>query len=338
VQVFDGATGLSADRLLYSTPGAGRDADYRRDMVFKVGGRTWRARFSSSASFEERAVDRQSGLILVAGVALSLLVFSLVNIDASHRRRLEAEVQQRTRELVLARDEAESASRAKTAFLATVSHELRTPLNAIIGFSAVLLQDAPGDEQRKQLAIINRSGLQLLELIKEILDITSIEAGYLVINPRPVQLSRLLSEQCESMQLQAREAGLALALVCQDSLVVRADVGRLQQVVRNLLSNALKFTDSGSVTIRCRAEGTMVRVELEDTGIGIPEEQMATLFNPFQRASTRAGQNRPGTGLGLAITRRLIEAMGGQVGVSSEVGRGSLFWFTLPMEPLGGRG
>jgi signal transduction histidine kinase len=278
----------------------------------------------------------QSRLILVAGTALTLLVFSLLYVDASHRRRLEGQVEERTRELVLARDEAESASRAKTAFLATVSHELRTPLNAIIGFSSVLLQEKLGDEQRRQLAIINRSGMQLLELIKEILDITSIEAGHLVIHAESVDLVQLIREQCESLQLQAREAGLALELACGEAVVVRVDVGRVQQVIRNLVSNALKFTDHGSVTVRCRADGPMARVEIEDTGIGIPEDQLATLFNPFQRAANHVGRNRPGTGLGLAISRRIVETMGGQIGVSSEVGRGSRFWFTLPLEKAWG--
>lgn len=331
VQVFDGAA-AEPGQLLYASPNSGRDALRTRDVTFDIAGRQWTARLTSSAEFEERTDDTQSPLILVAGAALTLLVFSLLYIDASHRRRLEAQVQERTRELVVARDEAESASRAKTAFLATVSHELRTPLNAIIGFSAVLLQEPMGDEQRRQLGIINRSGMQLLDLIKEILDITSIEAGHLVMKPVPVDLAQLLREQCESMQLQARDAGLALGLACEASVMVRADRGRLQQVVRNLISNALKFTDHGAVTIRCRVEGTVARVEVEDTGIGIPEDQLPTLFNPFQRVSNWTGQNRPGTGLGLAISRRLIEAMGGEIGVSSTVGRGSRFWFTLPVQ------
>jgi len=331
VQVFDG-TAVAADQLLYASPQAQRDADYTRDIVFKVGGRQWTARFSSSAAFEERAIDRQSRLIVVAGTALTLLVFSLLYVDANHRRRLAGQVQERTRELVLARDEAESASRAKTAFLATVSHELRTPLNAIIGFSTVLLQEKLGDEQRKQLTMINRSGMQLLDLIKEILDITSIEAGHLVVHPEPVDLVQLIREQCEPMQLQAREAGLELKMACGEAVVVRVDVGRLQQVIRNLVSNALKFTDHGSVTIHCRADGPMARVEIVDTGIGIPEDQLATLFNPFQRATNHLGKNRPGTGLGLAISRRIVEAMGGQIGVSSWVGQGSRFWITVPLE------
>jgi signal transduction histidine kinase len=331
VQVFDGER-VDPERLLYASPNAGRNAQRTRDVVFMVAGRHWTARFKSSAGFEERTGDTQSPLILVAGAALTLLVFSLLYVDAHHRRRLESQVQERTRELVLARDQAESASRAKTAFLATVSHELRTPLNAIIGFSAVLLQEAGGDVQRRQLEIINRSGMQLLDLIKEILDITSIEAGHLVMNPVPVNLSQLIHEQCELMQLQAREAGLSLELGCEDEVMVRADAGRLQQVVRNIVSNALKFTDRGGVTVRCRVDGAVARVEVEDTGIGIPEDQLPALFSPFQRASSRFVHNRPGTGLGLAISRRLVEAMGGRIGVRSVAGEGSVFWFTLPLE------
>jgi signal transduction histidine kinase len=304
------------------------------DTKIAVGGREWTARLRSSPRLESNLSTGQPVIILFSGLALSLLLFAVIYGEIRHNQRLERQVEARTRELLQARDEAQSASRAKTAFLATVSHELRTPLNAIIGFSSLLLEDRAIDtaEQRKQLSIIHRSGMQLLELIQEMLDLTSIEAGHIAIDIVPLRLHEVLEEQCESMQVQARSARLDLRLQDVDhSIVVMADPVRLRQVVRNLLSNAIKFTDHGAVTIRARVLDGMARIEVEDTGIGIPADQQEALFNRFQRIPDSTGRLRPGTGLGLSICRRLVEAMSGTAGVASEAGRGSVFWFTLPL-------
>jgi signal transduction histidine kinase len=193
------------------------------------------------------------------------------------------------------------------------------------------VHDVASPEQRKQLSIVNRAGLQLLDLVRDILDITSIEAGQLSIHPATVPLFHLLDEQCEQLQAQARESGLYLRFGdCDASLVVRADPSRLNQVIRNLVSNGLKFTDRGGVTVRCHRVDGSARVEIEDTGIGVPEQQRALLFTPFYRGGAAQG-NRPGTGLGLAISRRLVEGMGGEIGFESTAGRGSCFWFTVPL-------
>jgi signal transduction histidine kinase len=331
VEVYDSMGTPTSANLLYESSREQRTARYWRDLPVRIAGHVWIARFHSSRIFEERATSLQPVIILASGVALSLLIFALLYVDASHRARLERLVRERTRELVVARDEAESASRAKSVFLATVSHELRTPLNAIIGFSSVLLQDRPSDEQRKHLSVIHHSGLQLLDLIKEILDLTNIEAGRLAMHLESIPLDQLLKEQCEASYTQTRDSGLTLRHdPCLDEVIVRADRGRLQQIVRNLLSNAIKFTDEGGVVVRCVTHGRMARIEIEDTGIGIPPGQVRALFNPFQRGAGSDARQRSGTGLGLAISRRLVEAMGGEIGVASEVGRGSLFWFTLP--------
>jgi signal transduction histidine kinase len=296
-----------------------------------IGGRQWTAHFRSSEAFDAGVDDAQPNAVLIAGLLLSLVIGVVLLYETRHRRRLEAEVAARTTELVKARDEAEGASRAKSAFLATVSHELRTPLNAIIGFSSILVHDVVSSEQRKQLAIVNRAGLQLLDLVRDILDITSIEAGQVSIHPATVPLLQLLDEQCEQLQAQAREAGLYLRFgPCDESLVVQADPSRLSQVIRNLVSNGLKFTDRGGVTVRCHRVDGSARVEIEDTGIGVPEQQRALLFTPFHRGGAAQG-NRPGTGLGLAISRRLVEGMGGEIGFECASGQGSRFWFTVPL-------
>jgi signal transduction histidine kinase len=248
---------------------------------------------------------------------------------------MEELVSERTRDLVCARDEAESASRAKSAFLATVSHELRTPLNAIIGFSSLLLEDPPMDdatEQHKQLTIIRESGEQLLALVREILDITSIEAGRLTVQISPVRLCDVINNQVRFAQAEAGSRGLELKVErCDESIMVLADAQRLGQVVRNLLANAIKFTDTGHVAVHAGVAGDMARIEIEDTGVGIAPDRHAELFIPFQRIEESGVDLRPGTGLGLAISRRLIEAMGGMIGLESERGMGSRFWFAVPL-------
>lgn len=226
------------------------------------------------------------------------------------------------------------ASQAKSAFLALMSHELRTPLNAVIGFTDVMLSGLSGplnDEQRTQLSIVQKAGRQLLDIVSEVMEISRIEAGTLAIEIQPVPLAAVLREQCKQVELQAHERGLSLAEPdCDESIVVQADPRRLGQVVRNLLSNAIKFTDTGAVRVTVRVQDGMARVEVQDTGIGIPREQQHKLFQSFQRIELDPGASRPGTGLGLSISRRLIEAMGGTIGVDSESGCGSQFWFTLP--------
>ncbi len=252
--------------------------------------------------------------------------------DITARKAAEAE-------LIQARDAAENASRTKNAFLATVSHELRTPLNAMIGFSSLIRDGVLGtvsEQQAHPLDIIHRSGQQLLDLVTEILDLTSIEAGNLKVEVGPQGLRPLLEEQCESLQVQAAERGIELRPVqCDEILEVLVDRRRFSQVMRNLLSNAVKFTDTGHVAVTARRISGDVRINVQDTGIGIAPDQLSLLFQPFARVRGSSAGVRPGTGLGLAICRRIVEAMGGQIGVDSTVGQGSRFWFTVPAAPAG---
>ncbi len=333
VEVYD--VSIAPERLLYRSEDGERIARHTIDLPMSIGGHTWIGRFRSSERFESLMESDQPLLILVGGSVVSGLLFAVLYLLGRHSRRLEAQVRERTRELVIARDEAESANRAKSAFLATVSHELRTPLNPILGFSSLMLEDSDAvltPEHRRHLGIIRHSGGQLLEIIEEILDISSIEAGHLSIEARPVPLRAVLEAQCEALQPAAGEARLELRLgECDDTLVVRADRRRLEQVVRNLVANAIKFTDRGSVTVRALRLAATVRIEVIDTGIGIAPADLPRLFQRFQRIESPQRRMPAGTGLGLAICRRLVEGMAGEIGVESEPGRGSRFWFTLPL-------
>jgi PAS domain S-box-containing protein len=248
---------------------------------------------------------------------------------------LERIVAQRTRELVEARDSAEASNRVKDIFLATMSHELRTPLNSIIGFSDIMLSHFVGElteEQRTQIAIINRSGRQLLGLISDVLDISKIETGKLSLQVEPLILNEVLREQQRVFELQTQERGLNLQFEVPDQPIqVIADAHRLRQVIGNLLTNAVKFTDRGEVGLSVAINAEYAHITISDSGIGIAIEDQPKLFKAFQRLKPKAGGTRDGTGLGLAISRRLVESMGGQIGVDSELGRGSRFWFTVPL-------
>jgi len=247
---------------------------------------------------------------------------------------LEDRILERTRELVLAKERAETADRVKSVFLGTVSHELRTPLNSIIGFTDLMLSGMAGPvtaEQRKQLTIVLAAGRQLLALISDFLDISKIEAGAISLRTAPVHLPDDLRNELAAFNGLAHERGIGLEVHTDPGLVVAADVHRVRQVLGNLISNAIKFTDAGGVRVRFERQPYAALVSVEDSGIGIPAEHLSTLFEPFKRIEIPGQRDREGTGLGLAIARRLTEAMGGEIGVESSCGRGSRFWFTLPL-------
>lgn len=248
---------------------------------------------------------------------------------------LEQRVTERTAELVVARDRAESADRLKSSFLATMSHELRTPLNSVIGFTGVLLQKIPGPlnaEQEKQLNFVRKAGRHLLALISDVLDISKVEAGELRLAREPFDFAALLARVGAAFALEAGHRGLAFKLVpCPGVVQLTGDTRRVEQVLNNLISNALKFTAHGSITLACEREDHGVLVSVSDTGVGIKAEDLNKLFRPFSQIETGLSGLREGTGLGLAITKHLVEAMGGEVKVESNWGQGSRFSFTLPI-------
>lgn len=231
--------------------------------------------------------------------------------------------------------DAVAANVAKSTFLATMSHELRTPLNSIIGFTSLLLDGLSGElneEQARQMTIVRRSGQQLLDLISEVLDIAKVESGKLTMELVPVQLRSLLLAEQEVLRPIAEERGLTLeSPECEEGILVRADFKRLSQVIRNLLSNAAKYTDVGQIRARASKQGSSVRIEIQDSGIGIAENEITRIFAPFRRSADPRSAARVGTGLGLSISRSLVLAMGGDIGVHSVPGEGSTFTVTLPL-------
>ncbi len=256
-----------------------------------------------------------------------------------YKNHLEEEVKIRTADLILARDVAESANRAKSTFLTSMSHELRTPLNAILGFSSLMRRDKQlRPEQRANLDIINRSGEHLLTLINDILEMSKIEAGKLQLNITPLDLSALVRNVTDMMELRAREKGLQLLIEQSSALpsVIMADEVRLRQILINLLGNAIKFTEQGAVTLRMGTKQNAhvhLIFEIEDSGSGLSAEDQQRLFQPFMQFGKQPGDNK-GTGLGLSITRQYVQMMGGSINVESTLGKGSLFRVDLPLNEV----
>lgn len=253
-----------------------------------------------------------------------------------HRDHLEELVNERTAELSESKLRAEAANQAKGRFLATMSHEFRTPLNAILGFTQLMQMDAaiPAGQQAK-LQLMRDSGLHLLELINDVLDMASIEAGKVSLKAGPVDLRALVDMACDSVRLRAEQKGLGFGVDIDTRLptTVVADGQRLRQVLLNLLSNAVKFTDSGSVQLAARvveldATHTRLRFEVSDSGIGMTPAQQARLFQAFEQVSD-ASRHLGGTGLGLSISQQLVRLMGSQILVQSTAGQGSSFVFEL---------
>ena len=235
--------------------------------------------------------------------------------------------------------ELQEMDRLKTQFLANMSHELRTPLNSIIGFSRVMLKGIDGpltDLQRTDLTSIYNNGQNLLQLINDVLDLSRIEAGKMELVFEPVQLETIVDGVMTTAIGLIKDKPVELIKEAADDLpIVRADSTRLRQVILNLISNAAKFTEEGSITVRAWADDENASVSVTDTGIGIPEDKWEKIFKEFEQVDGSATRRHSGTGLGLPISRHFVEMHGGRIWVESEMGKGSTFIFTIPIHGPG---
>ncbi|WP_295990473.1 ATP-binding protein, partial [Rugamonas sp.] len=315
-------------------------ARFKRGIAEPIGKLIAAARLvSTSQTYQQRVAHQRDDELGTLIDSFNDMLSQLDSHDArlaQYRDQLERQVSVRTEQLEKAKNAAEAASHAKSAFLATMSHEIRTPMNGVLGMTELLLATPLSGQQRHYTDMVRRSGQHLLVIINDILDFSKIEAGKLTVEYIHFNFRELLDDIDHVFAPQARLKGLALefSIAPDIPLAICGDPNRLRQVIVNLLGNAIKFTDRGQITVKVGvtaedAQAVSLRCEVHDSGIGVDHDAQARIFDSFSQADGSTTRKHGGTGLGLSISKQLVELMGGTIGVDNALTQGSVFWFAV---------
>jgi signal transduction histidine kinase/DNA-binding response OmpR family regulator len=350
--IFSNASSLSARQLLYQKESIKEDNGWAVALLEEEGMTqfpSYSIKLNIKKELDWQEVDKELVFnALLIGVGVTLLIIALVRAKDQQSRELkqrniviERQVAEQTKELALTRDQALEASRVKSEFLASMSHEIRTPLNAIIGMSSLLEETPLNTEQKNYISVFKKAGDTLLSLVNDILDLSKIEAQQLVLENISFNLLETVEESVEIYALKAAENDVELLCHMDEEISINrmGDSARLRQIILNLISNALKFTEQGEVVVRVSEEpndknGETLRFSVSDSGIGIPAAKLDAIFASFTQVDSSTTRKYGGTGLGLSISRSLSEMMGGRIWVESEEGKGSNFCFTAKLEAV----
>jgi PAS domain S-box-containing protein len=339
--MFESLTGYAFDEVKGQNPRVLRSEknlyppDYYKDLWITISsGNTWKGEFLNKRKNGNEFVEEASIFPVRDPVSGNITGYGAVKTDITRRRQLEQELKRSYKEVLLLKQQAESANRMKSFFLANMSHDIRTPLNGILGFADLLLKQDLEEKTREYVKKIISSGQTLMALLSDILDFSKIEAGQLDIQAGTFELKLFLSDLESMFEAQFKDKGLEFHIQPPPEGVeyIHHDKWRLHQVLMNLLSNGLKFTETGSVTLDVSMDGDEILLfRVSDTGPGIPSDYIHEVFNPFSQVKSHSVQHKKGTGLGLAICKNLVTLMGGQISLESKVGEGSTFFVRLPL-------
>jgi len=331
-----------------------RSAQYSVTKVLPIMGQQWTVSWYSTPEFESIVGTQEPRFVLIGGLALVLAFATLVMFSARREAYVKQEVKNKTqilvdkeREIVSALEVAEAATGAKSKFLANMSHEIRTPMNGVIGFTQLLDDGTLNDTQKKYVRLISDSGSAMMTLLNDILDISKVDAGSMTIAPEPFDVRHLLNSCVKIFSPNAEEKNLTIMVEVDKDLPqwVQVDGFRLRQIVMNLLANAIKFTETGYITISAKftamgqsgqADGreSELAISVADTGVGIAPDRQNAIFEPFMQEDDSTARKHGGSGLGLTISKQLIELMAGSIQLDSHVGRGSKFTVKIPVSRL----